>query len=89
MRMKTEYQKMLDGEVYSAVDKELLEMLNRVKDLCWEYNQIRPTLIKERNLKLREILGKMENGTPATSGRGRSTSATTAGLAVAQLSCLE
>lgn len=27
MRMKTEYQKMLDGEVYSAVDKELLEML--------------------------------------------------------------
>lgn len=150
MRMKTEYQKMLDGEEYSAVDKELLEMLNRVKDLCWEYNQIRPTLIKERNLKLREILGKMdddtfinqpfycdygkhirvgkrffanfgltvldeayvtsatialsdrmsgytrlammstlESGTPATSGRGRSTSATTAGLAVAQLSCLE
>lgn len=36
MRMKTEYQKMLDGEVYSAVDKELLEMLNRVKDLCWD-----------------------------------------------------
>lgn len=35
---------MLDGEVYSAVDKELLEMLNRVKDLCWEYNQIRPTV---------------------------------------------
>lgn len=63
MRMKTEYQKMLDGEVYSAVDKELLEMLNRVKDLCWEYNQIRPTLIKERNLKLREILGKMDDDT--------------------------
>ena len=61
--MKTEYQKMLDGEVYSAVDKELLEMLNRVKDLCWEYNQIRPTLIKERNLKLREILGKMDDDT--------------------------
>ena len=54
---------MLDGEVYSAVDKELLEMLNRVKDLCWEYNQIRPTLIKERNLKLREILGKMDDDT--------------------------
>lgn len=63
MRMKTEYQKMLDGEVYSAVDNELLEMLNRVKDLCWEYNQIRPTLIKERNLKLREILGKMDDDT--------------------------
>lgn len=54
---------MLDGEVYSAVDKELLEMLNRVKDLCWEYNQIRPTLIKERNLKLRGILGKMDDDT--------------------------
>ena len=38
-------------------------MQNRVKDLCWEYNQIRPTLIKERNLKLREILGKMDDDT--------------------------
>lgn len=61
--MKTEYQKMLDGEVYSAVDAEVIDMLNRVKDLCWEYNQIRPTLIKERNEKLREILGQSDEDT--------------------------
>ena len=61
--MMTEYEKMLSGEVYNAVDKSLLKDLNLCKDRCYEYNQIRPTLIKERNEKLHEILGKCDEDT--------------------------
>ena len=61
--MMTEYEKMLSGEVYNAVDKSLLKDLNLCKDRCYEYNQIRPTLIKERNEKLHEILGKCDADT--------------------------
>ncbi len=61
--MNIEYEKMLSGEVYSAIDPEIMEELNRVKDLCWEYNQIRPTLLKERNAKLQEILGVADDDT--------------------------
>ena len=61
--MKTEYEKMLSGEVYNAIDEGLLKELNACKDRCWEYNQIRPTLIKERNEKLHEILGSCDEDT--------------------------
>lgn len=61
--MTEEYDKMLRGEVYSAIDPELNEMLNKCKDECWEYNRIRPTLVKERNEKLQEILGKADDDT--------------------------
>ncbi len=59
----TEYEKMLRGEVYEALDPQMLEKLNKCKDLCWEYNQIRPTMIKERNQKLHEILGACDEDT--------------------------
>ena len=59
----TEYDKMLGGEVYNAIDETLLKVLNECKDRCWEYNQIRPTLIKERNQKLHEILGTCDEET--------------------------
>lgn len=59
----TEKEKMLRGEIYYACDAALVEELNAVKDLCWEYNQIRPTLIKERNRKLQQILGKSDDDT--------------------------
>lgn len=58
-----EMYKMLAGEVYQATDPQLIAELNRVKDLCWEYNQIRPTLLKERNRKLQEILGQSDEDT--------------------------
>ena len=61
--MKTEYEKMLAGEVYSAVDTELLEMRDSTADLCWEYNQIRPTLVRERNEMLHRILGRCDEDT--------------------------
>ena len=59
----TEYEKLMLGEVYSAIDKDILHDLNACKDLCWEYNQIRPTLVKERNEKLQQILGKCDEDT--------------------------
>jgi len=59
----TEKEKMLSGEVYQATDPDLLTELNIIKDLCWEYNQIRPTLLKERNEKLKQILGAADDDT--------------------------
>ncbi len=58
-----EYEKMLAGEVYQATDPELIQELNRVKDLCWMYNQLRPTMLQERNALLQQILGKADEDT--------------------------
>ena len=58
-----DYLKMLAGEEYLATDPYLLKLLNDVKDLCWEYNSIRPTLIKERNDMLKRILGECDDDT--------------------------
>lgn len=59
----TEKEKMLAGQVYQATDADLLVELNAVKDLCWEYNQIRPTKLKERNELLQQILGQADDDT--------------------------
>lgn len=61
--MKTEKEKMLGGEVYYACDPGLIQELNATKDLIWEYNRLRPTLLKERNRMLREILGRSDEDT--------------------------
>lgn len=61
--MDTEYKKMVRGEVYSTYDTYILDRLNACKDLCWEYNQIRPTHLAERSAKLKEILGKCDEDT--------------------------
>ncbi len=58
--MKTEYEKMLAGEVYSALEAELLKMRNETADLCWEYNHIRPSSVRERNELLHRILGRCD-----------------------------
>lgn len=59
----TEYEKMRSGELYNAVDESLRKDLNACKDKCWEYNNLRPTLLKERNLMLQEILGQADDTT--------------------------
>lgn len=61
--MQDIFRQMLSGEVYYAADPALLKDLNECKDLCWQYNQIRPTLIKERNAMLRQILGQADEDT--------------------------
>jgi len=63
MGNSTEYEKMLGGEVYDACDRDLLDMLLRCKDLCKQYNDIMPSSSKALNLKLREILGVMDEDT--------------------------
>lgn len=60
---KDEYMKMLRGEEYLATDPYLVDLLNKCKDECWEYNQIRPTLLRERNQKLQQILGRSDDDT--------------------------
>ena len=53
----TEKEKMLAGQVYSAIDEELIRELNEVKDLLQKYNAIRPTDRASRTAMLKEILG--------------------------------
>lgn len=62
----TEYEKMLAGEVYSAVDPSLQEKLLACAVLCWEYNQISPTDFKARNEKIMQILGEADGDTYIT-----------------------
>ncbi len=55
----TEKEKMLSGQVYSAVDKQLLSELNAVKDLVYAYNQLKPSQTEQRLALLKELLGHM------------------------------
>lgn len=59
----TEKEKMLQGLLYQATDPQLIRELNEVKDLCWEYNNLRPTLLNERNALLQKILGRADGDT--------------------------
>ena len=53
----TEKEKMLAGELYSAVDEELLRELNAVKDVIHEYNLLRPTDNEAKLRMLKQLLG--------------------------------
>ncbi|MBR5036949.1 MAG: maltose O-acetyltransferase, partial [Prevotella sp.] len=55
--MMTEKEKMLAGELYSAVDEELLRELNAVKDVIHEYNLLRPTDNEAKLRMLKQLLG--------------------------------
>lgn len=56
--MKTEYEKMLLGELYDAGDPELLSMRIRVRELLQVYNQS-PYNREKRSGLLNKVLGKM------------------------------
>ena len=53
----TEKEKMLAGELYSAVDEELLRELNEVKEIIHDYNNLRPSQTDERLKILKGLLG--------------------------------
>lgn len=53
----TEKEKMLAGMVYSAVDKELLEELNGVKEVIHRYNALPPSDVVGRLGILKDLLG--------------------------------
>ena len=43
IKRMTEKEKMLAGEVYSAVDPELIEELMATREVLYEYNFLRPS----------------------------------------------
>ena len=47
-----EKEKMLAGEIYSAVDPQLIEELMETREVLYEYNSLRPT----ETLRMKEIL---------------------------------
>ena len=54
---------MVSGREYDATHPYLLERLNATKDRIWEYNKMRPSMLKERNELLRGLLGKSDGDT--------------------------
>ena len=50
---------MLSGELYSAIDAQLLEELNAVKDKIWEYNSLKPSERERRLEMLKNLLGSI------------------------------
>ena len=55
----TEKEKRDNGELYNPnYDKELIEERFRVKDLCFEYNNLKPSEINEKAKLLKRILGE-------------------------------
>lgn len=59
----TEKEKMLAGHIYDALDGALRDELNAAKLLCQKYNALPATSLAERNLLLREMLGKADEDT--------------------------
>lgn len=53
----TEKEKMLAGQLYSAVDQQLLEELNAMKERVRQYNAIPPLDIDAKLAMLKDILG--------------------------------
>lgn len=54
----TEKEKMLNGMIYDAnYNPELIEERIKCKDMCRDYNNLRPSAIEARETLLRELLG--------------------------------
>ena len=53
----TEKEKMLAGEIYSAVDKELLEELAATREMIHDYNLLRPSEKAKKLGLLKSLLG--------------------------------
>lgn len=55
----TEKEKMLLGEIYNAnYDKELIQEREKAQDLCYEYNNLKPSNVEARKELIKKILGK-------------------------------
>jgi acetyltransferase-like isoleucine patch superfamily enzyme len=59
----TEKEKMLAGMIYDANnDPDLIEERLKCKELCRDYNDLRPCQTVERETSLRKILGEVKEG---------------------------
>ncbi len=58
----TEKEKMLRGEIYNAnYDEKLIEERTKAQDLCYEYNNIRPSDFAKREELLKKIIAHTKN----------------------------
>ena len=58
---KIEYEKMISGKLYDAnYNEDLLRLRNKTQDLCFEYNNIKPSDLEKRTNALKNILGDMK-----------------------------
>ena len=55
----TEKEKMLSGQIYSAVDGDLLKELGEVREVIHRYNALAPSLQEERLRILKGLLGSI------------------------------
>lgn len=56
----TEKEKRDKGLIYNPnYDEQLRKEMLSAQDLCWEYNNIKPSEIQKRNEKIKHILGKV------------------------------
>jgi len=55
---KTEKEKMIAGEFYQAMGKELMEERQYAKEQLFQYNNLEPSKIKARNQILKKLFGK-------------------------------
>ena len=58
----TEKEKMLAGEVYSAVDPELIKELMTTREVLYEYNSLRPS----ETQRMKEILTSLSSMKPVS-----------------------
>lgn len=58
----TEKEKMLAGELYDANDPQLLRDRLACKDLCHEYNSLRPSDLEGQQARAARLLGKAGEG---------------------------
>lgn len=56
----TEKEKMLKGELYDACEATLMEERFVCKELCYDYNHLRPRQMERRQELMRRILGRVE-----------------------------
>ena len=57
----TEKEKMLAGRIYDAShDKDLLKERILCKELCYDFNNLRPSQIKEQETVIRKLFGKIK-----------------------------
>lgn len=58
--MMTEREKGLNGELYNPnYDEEIIRLREKMQDLCFQYNNILPSNVEERNILLKKMVGKI------------------------------
>lgn len=59
--MNTEKEKMLSGELYASNCEELVKDRYMAKDICYKYNNLKPSELEERKKLIKDLFGKTGN----------------------------